>query len=667
MGSSASPSPESWYNITGGLSGGPPPLTGASMTYDPSSGSVVLFGGCSVNQCPLANQTWSFSGGTWSNVTGSSPQPPARSYATMVFDAADGYLVLFGGIAAGGRLLNDTWTYAAGRWTNITNASAPSPRWAAGIAFDHTDSEVVLFGGCGTANPCMLRDTWFFQAGTWTDATTTVRGAPPPRYGASFDWDAYGGYSLLFGGCEPGACPANDTWQLMKDQWTLEAPGPVNPPARSYGGLSAYRPANGSVLIGGEGATGPLGGVWFWSNGQWINATNQFRSAPSPRYGEGDLGSTVSWLGSTAKTLPYLLIFGGSRDPCAPCGNVSLDDTWVLEPTITVTAQALPSVIEVGELTSFTATGAGGTPPFAFVWDLGDGSMAFGPTADHSFSTVGNDTVTVTATDSAGADSAGNVTVTVVLGPSISIRVAPSATDVRQLIRFSGSVTGGRPPFSHLWSFGDFWTSNQPNATHAYANPGQYLVEFTVTDFVQGSAIAFANVTINPPLEVQVIPSTLTGVVGKPVAFTGTLYGGTSPFIAHWSFGDGSTSTLLATSHAYSSRGNYSAQLCTTDAANESSCANLTVQIADGTGSTTDQHGSNPGSSISLLLFAIGVGTAVAIAAVALVLAIVLPRRTKRRRPLPPPSAVIAAMAAASDEEWEDHRRKDARYASRRR
>jgi PKD repeat protein len=52
-------------------------------------------------------------------------------------------------------------------------------------------------------------------------------------------------------------------------------------------------------------------------------------------------------------------------------------------------------------------------------------------------------------------------------------------------IAFTDETTGGTPPYSYEWDFGDSRTSTAENPTHIYAAAGTYTVALTVTDDVQ--------------------------------------------------------------------------------------------------------------------------------------------------------------------------------------
>ena len=66
------------------------------MAFDPHHSQVVLFGGLNFNADEFYNETWSWNGTTWTQIN-TPHQPPPVVSASMVFDAARGEMVLFGG------------------------------------------------------------------------------------------------------------------------------------------------------------------------------------------------------------------------------------------------------------------------------------------------------------------------------------------------------------------------------------------------------------------------------------------------------------------------------------------------------------------------------------------------------------------------------------------
>jgi len=56
--------------------------------------------------------------------------------------------------------------------------------------------------------------------------------------------------------------------------------------------------------------------------------------------------------------------------------------------------------ILIGDNVNFTATASGGTPPYSFSWNFGDGQTGIGQVAFHTFTSPGSYTVRVNVTDS---------------------------------------------------------------------------------------------------------------------------------------------------------------------------------------------------------------------------------------------------------------------------
>ena len=74
--------------------------------------------------------------------------PPARAGASMAYDAQIGKVVLFGGRDPGGAR-NDTWTYdvATNTWKRQFPSTSPPARSSASMAYDAQSNLIVLFGG----------------------------------------------------------------------------------------------------------------------------------------------------------------------------------------------------------------------------------------------------------------------------------------------------------------------------------------------------------------------------------------------------------------------------------------------------------------------------------------------------------------------------------------
>src|SRR5438132_528712 len=59
---------------------------------------------------------------------------------------------------------------------------------------------------------------------------------------------------------------------------------------------------------------------------------------------------------------------------------------------------------------------------------------------------------------------------------------SPLTPSAGTIVSFSAIGTGGDPPYSFGWNFGDGTASDSASPTHSYANPGNYAVNLTTTD-----------------------------------------------------------------------------------------------------------------------------------------------------------------------------------------
>lgn len=217
----------------------------------------------------------------------SSITPNARAQASIIYDAKDGYVLLFGGWN-GTAIYGDTWTFVHGNWIALDLSIAPSPRWDSAITYDKKDGYVVLFGGRNATS--VLGDTWSFAAGAWT--LRSVSPTPSPRFGAALVYDSHDGYVVLFGGSN-GSSSQADTWKYVGGGWSLLYPAP--------GALPLAGPTN-AALSGGSGAphSGPL----------------------TPTYPIGRVDAAITFDNKDN----YVVLFGGLNQ--TPNGSDELNDTW---------------------------------------------------------------------------------------------------------------------------------------------------------------------------------------------------------------------------------------------------------------------------------------------------------------------------------------------------
>ncbi|MCI4346327.1 MAG: kelch motif-containing protein, partial [Thermoplasmata archaeon] len=157
-----------WTDITSSVTGSPSPRYRFTMAYDAADKEVVTFGGCTTMVTNCADgSTWTYAAGAWSNITpGTSPS--ARVYSMMAYDAHLRALILFGGSPQATSLgtMQDTWKFSGGSWTNLTLTVGyhPPTRGYQVMAYDPLGSYVLLFGGIShpSSTSGYYSDSWAF-------------------------------------------------------------------------------------------------------------------------------------------------------------------------------------------------------------------------------------------------------------------------------------------------------------------------------------------------------------------------------------------------------------------------------------------------------------------------------------------------------------------------
>jgi hypothetical protein len=118
-----------------------------SMTYDSVNNRAVLFGGSDESQ--LFSDTWvyNFQNYSWDQII-TNPSPLARKNHSMAFDPSSGSVLLFGGEGDAGRF-DDTWIFDVSTqlWQEMNPSTSPSARFGHSITVDVSTGKAVLFGG----------------------------------------------------------------------------------------------------------------------------------------------------------------------------------------------------------------------------------------------------------------------------------------------------------------------------------------------------------------------------------------------------------------------------------------------------------------------------------------------------------------------------------------
>ena len=307
----------------------PPERFSAIAGYDATTNRLIVTGG--VGPTGFQFDTW-----VLTNANGVGGQPewiqiaaggiPGRYLAFGVYDPTTNSLIVFGGQSSLCLGLcsshNDVWVLSNANglggipvWNQLVTSGTPPPeRFAAIAAYDAAHNRLMLTSGVGPTG---------FQSDTWVLTNANGAGGPaewiqvsatggPKRYLGSGVYDPTTNRLVVFGG-QSGPSTAlgfavgnNDVWALTNAngmsgpaQWT-KVITTGGPPFGRFGGFShlvGYDAANNRLIAkGGVGSTGFLTDTWVLSN-----ANGEGQAPPIPELNA--LGPAQIWLGRKTATL----------------------------------------------------------------------------------------------------------------------------------------------------------------------------------------------------------------------------------------------------------------------------------------------------------------------------------------------------------------------------
>src|SRR5438445_3136620 len=247
-----------------------------------------------------------------------------------------------------------------------------------------------------------------------------------------------------------------------------------------------------------------------------------------------------------------------------------------------------PSSGQTGQSISFSASAVGGTAPYSYTWNFGDGSTDIGATPSHTYSSSGTFDVTVTVTDFNSQTASTSQLLAVSNPPSASqlltsFAYQPRSVTTTTTVTFTASVTGGTFPYNYQWDLGDGATSSGAYTSHLYAYSGTYTIQLTVTDNSGQSYSTSQTVTVIgsqiQPLTTDFNYKPSQTTVDTTVTFDAAATGGTGPYTFSWDLGDASTATGTNIDHMYTKASNYTVVLTTTDHIGDATISSKTVSI----------------------------------------------------------------------------------------
>ena len=171
-----------------------------------------------------------------------------------------------------------------------------------------------------------------------------------------------------------------------------------------------------------------------------------------------------------------------------------------------------PSSPSQGTTISFTPSVSGGTLPYSYSWDFGDGATSTVAYPSHLYTLSGTYTIQLTVTDNTWQSYSTFQTITVV-GPQIQLLTAsfdyqPSLTTVNAPIIFTALAAGGTGPYTYNWKLGDGSTASGTSIGHLYTKAGNYTVVLTATDYQGRTTTSSETLSISSGSTTQSQPRT---------------------------------------------------------------------------------------------------------------------------------------------------------------
>jgi parallel beta-helix repeat protein len=228
-----------------------------------------------------------------------------------------------------------------------------------------------------------------------------------------------------------------------------------------------------------------------------LNVTFTDSSTGSPTSWSWSFGDGTS---STSQNPVHTYSAAGNYTVALTASNAAGSNTTTKSNYITVTGtssqtpvaafSASPTSGSAPMNVTFTESSTG--TPTSWSWNFGDGNSSTEKSPVHTYSTTGNYTVTLTATNAAGSNTATKsnyitVTGTTVAKPVINCWGSPRTGTAPLTVYFKDSSSGS--PTSWNWSFGDGTTSTLQNPKHVYSAAGSYTIKLTVTNVAGSTSV----------------------------------------------------------------------------------------------------------------------------------------------------------------------------------
>jgi galactose oxidase-like protein len=546
-----------WSNLTSDLAGSHPtaPFAQLSFTYDAFLGVAILFGGYVASAPYSPNQTWEFNGTAWLNVTKpAGSTAPSEVAGSLAYDPTYGFDVFFGGCADPYCTTNSANTYLFNHstWTQAHPSASPPARDWASITYDAADGYVLLFGGRNVSN--VFGDGWTFGlagppvlAVSSFSASPTVTDVGRPIMFSVAVVGALGALSYRYVNLPPGCSSANLSALTCVPMGT----GTFTVAAVVTGGNGAYASARVTVAVNADPTIDS-----FVASPPAVNVGVRTVLSTTAGLGTPPYLFFYSGLppGCTSQTVPVL--------PCVPSQNgtftVEVTLTDVVSLSVNATLQlsvtpgglpgsplvseflALPNDIVLGNTTNFSVNASEGTLPLSYSYSgLPNGCLSSNLSEFSCQPTqAGAYVITVTVSDPEGRQTDANLSLNVEpAGGAGRPSVVGFAAEPPRIVLGNGTnltVTLGNVEGSVTFVYGGLPlgcdSTSAPQLTCVPRTSGNYTVRVTVIDQSGNRTSVPTPLTVDPngsvikkppPTQKTGLPSLQIVVLTAPLALLG--------------------------------------------------------------------------------------------------------------------------------------------------
>lgn len=230
-----------------------------------------------------------------------------------------------------------------------------------------------------------------------------------------------------------------------------------------------------------------------------------------------------------------------------------------------VTAEFIAGTVCLGEATEFNNESEAATGEIIiYNWDFGDGNSSTFIQPDHTYTSAGTYTVTLTVLSSVGDSDIYTDNVVVNQIPTVSFTLDNSLQCESSIFVFDNGTSGSTGVAS--WDFGDTNTSTDWDATHVYADNGTYDVVLSAINVEGCSASLIKTIEVYPDPIAEFSVDDVC--LGTPAIFDNNSSIESGNISYNWDF-DGfdvgiNTSTDIEPEYTYGIVGSYEASLTVT-------------------------------------------------------------------------------------------------------